>query len=71
MQGHKAVSTNVIVELLGQLTEDCLFLDVYGDRYNACNTLRVVLGQVEKKRSFTITSFLMHLEHYVLPNTCG
>lgn len=32
MQGHKAVATNVIVVLLGRLTEDFLFLDFYGDR---------------------------------------
>lgn len=32
MQGHKAVATNVIVALLGRLTEDFLFLDFYGDR---------------------------------------
>lgn len=32
MQGHKAVSTDVIVALLGRLTEDFLFLDFYGDR---------------------------------------
>lgn len=31
MQGHKAVATNVIVALLGRLTEDFLFLDFYGD----------------------------------------
>lgn len=31
MQGHKAVATNVIVVLLGRLTEDFLFLDFYGD----------------------------------------
>lgn len=32
MQGHKAVATDVIVALLGRLTEDFLFLDFYGDR---------------------------------------
>lgn len=31
MQGHKAATTNVIVVLLGRLTEDFLFLDFYGD----------------------------------------
>lgn len=37
------------MELLGQFTEGYLFLDFYGDWCNACDSLGVVLGQVEKK----------------------
>lgn len=31
IRGHRAVETNVIVRLLGRLTENFLFLDFYGD----------------------------------------